>query len=535
MSFNNTPIQIVWFKRDLRIVDHAPLVAACNAGNVLPIFCWEPTVWAGDDYARQHQIFAQECLAELRIELRNIGLHLLEWPLGIVDALTAIRAQMPIAKIYSHEETGNGATFSVDKVVANWCKTHNVKWLEIPQNGVVRRLKNRNHWNGHWEQRMRLPLLTAPKKATPAPMITPPTRNIIQANGNDKPRRQPGGRINGIELQTSFLDGRAAKFRGGISSPLTAVTAGSRLSPYLAFGCLSMREVVQATREQRNLVTEAPHMFPKSLNAGLVGFESRLHWHCHFMQKLECEPEMEFENLHHAHDGMRDEHLADIESQKRLQTWSKGETGWPLLDACMAMLRETGWINFRMRAMLMSTASYLYWLHWRESGLHLAREFLDYEPGIHWSQSQMQSGTTGINTLRIYSPIKQAQDQDPTGAFVRHWLPALKHVPDTWIFEPYLMPKAQQLKYGCVLEKNYPMPIVDIVQATREARVKISAARQQVGVHDETQAIIKKHASRKRMMGSQRDKNGTELKNKIKNSAKSEAEKKARSSQQELF
>ena len=296
-----------------------------------------------------------------------------------------------------------------------------------------------------------------------------------------------------------------------------------------------MREVVQATRAQRNLVTEAPHMFPKSLNAGLVGFESRLHWHCHFMQKLESEPEMEFENLHHAHDGMRDEHLAEVESQKRLQTWSKGETGWPLIDACMAMLRETGWINFRMRAMLMSTASYLYWLHWRESGLHLAREFLDYEPGIHWSQSQMQSGTTGINTLRIYSPIKQAQDQDPTGAFVRHWLPALKHVPDTWIFEPYLMPKAQQLKYGCVLEKNYPMPIVDIVQATREARVKISAARQQVGVHDETQAIIKKHASRKVMMGSQRDKNGTELKNKIKNSAKSEAEKKARASQQELF
>ena len=252
-------------------------------------------------------------------------------------------------------------------------------------------------------------------------------------------------------------------------------------------------------------------MFPASLNSGLIGFESRLHWHCHFMQKLESEPEMEFENLHHAHDNMRDEQLSDVESQRRLQLWCNGETGWPLVDACMAMLRETGWINFRMRAMLMSTASYLYWLHWRGSGLHLAREFLDYEPGIHWAQTQMQSGTTGINTLRIYSPIKQAQDQDPTGAFVRHWLPQLKNVPNTWIFEPYLMPKAQQLQYGCVLDKHYPSPIVNIQQARRSASSKIIAARKQLGAHDETQAIIKKHASRKGLRGGQRDVNGQEL------------------------
>jgi deoxyribodipyrimidine photo-lyase len=206
---------------------------------------------------------------------------------------------------------------------------------------------------------------------------------------------------------------------------------------------------------------------------------------------------MEFQNLHHAHDGIRDELLNELESQRRLQAWCLGETGWPLVDACMAMLRQTGWINFRMRAMLMSTASYLYWLHWRESGLHLAREFLDYEPGIHWAQTQMQSGTTGINTLRIYSPIKQAKDQDSTGAFVRHWLPALKRVPDTWIFEPFLMPRNLQLQYGCVLDVDYPSPIVEIGQAMREARMKISAARKKEGVYTETQAIIQKHASRK--------------------------------------
>jgi deoxyribodipyrimidine photo-lyase len=143
----------------------------------------------------------------------------------------------------------------------------------------------------------------------------------------------------------------------------------------------------------------------------------------------------------------------------------------------------------------------------------------------------MQSGTTGINTLRIYSPIKQAQDQDPTGAFVRHWLPALKHVTDTWIFEPYLMPKNLQLQYGCVLEKDYPAPLIDISQAMREARAKISAARKKEGAYAETQAVIKKHASRKGMLGGTRDKNGFELK---KDSAKKQV-KKTNTSQQELF
>jgi deoxyribodipyrimidine photo-lyase len=71
-------------------------------------------------------------------------------------------------------------------------------------------------------------------------------------------------------------------------------------------------------------------------------------------------------------------------------------------------------------------------LHWRPVGLWLARQFLDYEPGIHWSQMQMQSGTTGINTTRVYNPIKQAHDHDPHGHFVRRWLPHLRKVPQTW-------------------------------------------------------------------------------------------------------
>ena len=490
------PIHIVWFKRDLRTIDHAALTAACNAGAVLPLFVWEPTVWAGEDYATQHALFIKECLAELNAALQGLGLQLIESSMGIIEVLARIQQQHTIAALYSHEETGNNNTFLVDKAVAKWCKAHHVAWLELPQNGVVRRLKNRDNWTAHWEKRMRQPQFVLPQHICAAsPIMLPNVK--IPTQGADKLQRQQGGRSHGLALLKSFLNGRASRYRGGISSPINAATAGSRISPYLAWGALSMREVLQAARAQLALIADAPQPYPRGLAAGITGFESRLHWHCHFMQKLESEPTLEYNNMHHVHDAMRDEELTDELSQRRFLTWCTGQTGWPLVDACMAMLRATGWVNFRMRAMLMSTASYLYWLHWRKTGLHLAREFLDYEPGIHWSQAQMQSGTTGINTLRIYNPIKQAMDQDPEGAFVRHWLPSLRQVPNTWIFEPWLMPEYLQIKYGCVIGRDYPAPLVDIKTAIKEARSRISQTRKAQNTIQETAAIIKKHASRK--------------------------------------
>jgi deoxyribodipyrimidine photo-lyase len=189
---------------------------------------------------------------------------------------------------------------------------------------------------------------------------------------------------------------------------------------------------VQATRARRYQVRALPPERRGGWSAALAAFEGRLHWHCHFIQKLESEPSIEFENLHRACDGLREN---DFDAE-RFEAWRAGHTGFPLVDACMRALQAGGWINFRMRAMLVSFSSYQVWLHWRQPARALARLFTDYEPGIHYSQVQMQSGTTGINTLRIYNPVKQSQDHDPEGAFIRRWVPELADVPTDWIHSP---------------------------------------------------------------------------------------------------
>jgi deoxyribodipyrimidine photo-lyase len=229
----------------------------------------------------------------------------------------------------------------------------------------------------------------------------------------------------------------------------------------------------------------------------LTGFISRLYWHCHFIQKLESEPAIEWQNMHRGYDGLREHDF----NEAHFEALKAARTGWPMVDACVTMLRETGWLNFRMRAMLVSVAAYPLWLHWRPVGEWLATQFLDYEPGIHWSQLQMQSGTTGINTTRVYNPIKQAQDHDPHGRFVRQWLPELRKVPDTWLFEPWLMPHTMQAHVGVFvgpsMDSALPEPVVDLAQATREAKQLLHSRRQTDEVKAAKKAVIDKHASRK--------------------------------------
>ncbi|MGA0176997.1 MAG: FAD-binding domain-containing protein, partial [Chthoniobacterales bacterium] len=153
---------------------------------------------------------------------------------------------------------------------------------------------------------------------------------------------------------------------------------------------------------------------------------------------------------------------------------------------------------FRMRAMLASFSAYHLWLHWREPAVWLGSHFLDFEPGIHFSQFQMQSGTSGINTVRIYSPAKQAAEQDADGAFIRRWVPELRDVPSSWLPRPEQMPAELQSLSRCVIGRDYPAPIVEHAAAVRSARERIASVRRRTATRTEAQAVFVRHGSRKR-------------------------------------
>jgi deoxyribodipyrimidine photo-lyase len=317
--------------------------------------------------------------------------------------------------------------------------------------------------------------------------------------------RQRGGSAEAARALTSFLLERGRDYRATMGSPVHAWESCSRLSPHLAWGTMSVRRAYQGGRRRLAQLNEPARMAVEGLSdsdraawsGSIRSFLSRLSWHCHFIQKLEDEPAIEVRCMARSCEDLRGG-LDPAIAEARLEAWKTGRTGYPMIDACMRALVATGWINFRMRAMLVSFASHHLWLDWRTFAPWLGRQFLDYEPGIHYPQVQMQSGTTGINTLRIYSPRKQVEDHDPTGIFIRQWVPELRAVPDEFLAEPEHTPPLLQSMIGCRIGVEYPAPIVDHRAAYRHAQEQLFGLRATPTARAEARAVQIKHGSRKR-------------------------------------
>lgn len=476
-------MQLVWFKRDLRAPDHAALTQAARHGPVLPLWIVEPDLWHQPDASARQYDFQRECALELRDALARLGQPLVVRVGDAVPVLRDLHARHRFTAIWAHQETANGFTFVRDRAVRAWARAEGIAMHEPRQTGVVRGLHDRDGWAGQWQRFMAPPIIEAPR-ALPPIAIDPgaiPGANDLGLALDPCPGRQAGGRAAGLRLLDGFLAGRGRDYRRAMSSPLAGEWACSRLSPHLAAGSLSVREAFQAAHSARVALRDEPDAQP--LQDSIASFVSRLAWHCHFTQKLESEPALEFRALHPALRAL-DHHGAD---HPHFAAWAEGRTGWPFLDACMRSLHATGWLNFRMRAMLVSVAACHLWLDWRAVGHHLAKKFTDYEPGIHWPQVQMQSGVTGVNTVRLYNPVKQGFDQDFSGTFIRRWVPELAHLDAPAIHTPWSAG-------ACV---DYAHPIADHEAAARVARERLWGARRGAAYRAAANAIQQKHGSRK--------------------------------------
>ena len=478
--------KIVWFRYDLRLEDNEAFIEATKNGNVLPIFIFDENYYKLDTSSSFHLKFCEDSLKELNHSLKNLYNSKINIYYGdTTEILKNISKKFNISEIYSHHVFKNNYLSKIDGKISKFFKECNIQWYLFNQFGIQLGKRDRYRWSYNWNKFINQPVL---EKRVNCNFIIDPDHNkncAISTNFIDDKLIQEGGRKNAVKLLNSFLDNRSDNYQKEMSSPITGEKSCSRLSPYITYGNISLREIYRATKQKLN---EDISIVKKK---SLIAFKSRLAWHCHFIQKLYDEPEIEFKNLNSAFDGLREDDF----NPYYYEAWKNGNTGYPFIDACMRYLKVNGWINFRMRAMLVSFASYQLWLDWKKTSKHMAKLFTDYEPGIHYSQFQMQSGTTGINSIRIYNPIKQSIDQDLDGNFIRKWVPELKNVQGKLIHEPWKMTYIDQKSISIELGKNYPLPIIENNKATKIAKDKIWKVKKSKEAKLLSSQILIKHAS----------------------------------------
>ena len=484
MNIKKEEIHIVWFKRDLRLQDNEAIQNALKANKrVLFLYVFENSLIEDPHYDTRHWNFIKESLVNLNADLKKYNTKILCVQTEVVSAFNQLFDSYFINTVFSHQETGLLTTYNRDKEFTRYCRNNSINWVENNNNGILRGLLNREDWFEKWDDYMYDSLITNQFNSKNFISIEEITKlekyfHIVNLETPKHKYFQKGGTKTAWRYADTFFQKRHEKYMYNISKPSLARESCSRLSPYIAWGNVSIRQIFQEALKHK---TEANKRH-------LGAFISRLRWQAHFIQKFEMEHTMENASINKGY-----QKLKKSISVKYQKAWEEGKTGFPLIDACMRCLQETGYLNFRMRAMLVSFFTHILWQPWQASSQHLSKLFLDFEPGIHFPQLQMNAGETGINILRIYNPVKNSLEHDEDGSFIKKWVPELAHLSIPFLHEPYLMTPLDEQFNNLELGIDYPKPIVDIKIARKKASDTLWNMKKNANVKKESLRILKKH------------------------------------------
>ncbi len=478
-------INVVWFKRDLRLEDNEALASALSSKRkVILLYVFEHILLNDNHYSDRHFNFIKESISDLNQQLEPHQSKVLAVNSDITSAFNQLQEFYKIDTVYSHLETGMLVTYNRDKEFKRYCRNNFIQWVENKNNGVERGLTNRNTWFESWEYYMNSEQFQFKPKANQLLHVTDIEiiENVFERadlkTSNDS-KFQKGGSSIGWKYATSFFESRHEGYMNNISKPEASRSSCSRLSPYISWGNISIRQVYQKAIKIKSNDIRKKH---------ISAFISRLRWQAHFIQKFEMEHTMEHASVNKGYHKLK-----KSISEQYQKAWREGQTGFPLVDASMRCLNETGYLNFRMRAMLVSFFTHILWQPWQAATSHLSQQFLDFEPGIHFPQLQMQAGETGINNLRIYNPTTNSLKHDPDASFIRKWVPELAKLNTPFVHEPYLMTELEEGLYDFKLDRDYPYPIVDIKENRKRASEILWNMRTDPEVLRESFRILKRH------------------------------------------